>query len=153
MKTVIHLEKVSVRFRIYQNPSPSLKDSILNILSRQRHLNSYHEFHALKNISLNLEPGDRVGFIGRNGAGKSTLLKTISGIYRPHEGEILVQGRLTPLMELGAGFDSEQTGRRNIYLNGAMLGFSPQEMREKEIEIEQFCSPSGSTKSSNCKIR
>ena len=73
-----------------------------------------------------------------NGAGKSTLLNTIAGIYAPHQGHVRVQGRITPLMELGAGFDAEQTGRENIYLNGALLGFSPVEMKEKEEAIAEF---------------
>jgi len=73
-----------------------------------------------------------------NGAGKSTLLKTIAGIYFPHKGKITVNGRMTPLMELGAGFDAEQTGRENIFLNGALLGFSPAEMKKKEQAIAEF---------------
>ena len=89
-------------------------------------------------MTLRVDPGDRVGVVGMNGAGKSTLLKTISGIYKPHEGRLSVRGRITPLMELGAGFDPEQSGWRNIYLNGALLGFSPAEMKEKEPEIADF---------------
>ena len=80
----------------------------------------------------------RLGIVGMNGAGKSTLLKTIAGIYSPHQGRVKVQGRITPLMELGAGFDVEQTGRENIYLNGALLGFSPAEMKLKEQAITEF---------------
>jgi ABC-type polysaccharide/polyol phosphate transport system ATPase subunit len=76
--------------------------------------------------------------LGLNGAGKSTLLKTIAGIYHPHEGRVVVCGRITPLMELGAGFDVEQTGRENIYLNGAMLGFPPSEMKKREPAIAEF---------------
>jgi lipopolysaccharide transport system ATP-binding protein len=87
---------------------------------------------------LNVKVGDRLGVVGLNGAGKSTLLKTIARIYSPHQGRLRVQGRLTPLMELGAGFNPEQTGRQNIYLNAAMLGIGPKVIREREQEIIDF---------------
>lgn len=138
MSAFIELDKVSVKFRIYQNPSPSLKDAAVNWLTGNKKLNDYKDFFALHEITLSIAPGDRVGFVGLNGAGKSTLLKTISGIYKPHQGRISVTGRITPLMELGAGFDIEQTGRKNIFLNGALLGFSPEEMKKKELEIIEF---------------
>lgn len=138
MSAFIKLDHVSVKFRIYHNPSPSLKDLAINWFTNNHKLNEVTEFHALQDISLTINPGDRVGLIGMNGAGKSTMLKTISGIYHPHQGRIAVKGKLTPLMELGAGFDQEQTGRSNIYLNGALLGFSPKEMKEKEAAIAEF---------------
>jgi ABC-type polysaccharide/polyol phosphate transport system ATPase subunit len=138
MSASIRLDKVSVNFRIYRNPSPSLKDSAVNWVTGNRKLNEYKDFFALHEIDLTINSGDRVGLIGMNGAGKSTLLKTISSIYEPHQGRIVVEGRITPLMELGAGFNREQTGRKNIYLNGALLGFSPAEMREREREIAEF---------------
>lgn len=138
MTPFIKLEKITVRFRIYHNPSPSLKDSFVNWFSGNRNLNDFRDFFALNEISLEINPGDRLGIVGLNGAGKSTLLKTISGIYKPHEGKISVKGRITPLMELGAGFDHEQTGRKNILLYGALLGFSPAIMKEKEAQIEKF---------------
>ena len=138
MSAYIKLNQVSVKFRIYRNPSPSLKDFALNLFTGNKTLNDVTEFYALKNIDLTINPGDRVGMIGMNGAGKSTMLKTISGIYHPQQGEVVVKGRITPLMELGAGFDLEQTGRNNMYLNGALLGFSPKEMKEKEKDIAEF---------------
>jgi ABC-type polysaccharide/polyol phosphate transport system ATPase subunit len=138
MSANIQLHGVSVKFRIYHNPSPSLKDATVNWVTGNKKLNDYRDFFALHEITLNIKPGDRVGFVGLNGAGKSTLLKTISGIYKPHQGKISVVGRITPLMELGAGFDPEQTGRKNIFLNGALLGFSPAEMLKKEGEIAEF---------------
>lgn len=138
MSAYIKLERVSVKFRIYHNPSPSLKDFAVNWFTGHKKLNEVTEFYALNDINLTINPGDRVGLIGLNGAGKSTMLKTISGIYHPHQGEIIIIGRITPLMELGAGFDTEQTGRSNIYLNGALLGFSPAQMREKELAISEF---------------
>ncbi len=138
MSALIQLDHVSVKFRIYHNPSPSLKDAVVNLVSGNKKLNDYRDFFALHEITLTIKPGERVGFVGLNGAGKSTLLKTISGIYKPHQGKISVVGRITPLMELGAGFDPEQTGRKNILLNGALLGFSPGEMLKKEGEITEF---------------
>ncbi len=138
MSAFIELDQVSVKFRIYHNPNPSLKDAVVNWFTGNKKLNDYRDFFALHEITLKINPGDRVGLIGLNGAGKSTLLKTISGIYKPHQGIISIKGRITPLMELGAGFDPEQTGRKNIYLNGALLGFSPDEMKVKELEISEF---------------
>lgn len=138
MSALIQLDQVSVKFRIYHNPSPSLKDTFVNWFTGNKKLNDFRDFYALHEITLTINPGDRLGLIGLNGAGKSTLLKTISGIYKPHQGKISVTGRITPLMELGAGFDPEQTGRKNILLYGALLGFPPAVMKEKEKEIEEF---------------
>lgn len=138
MSAYIKLDQVSVKFRIYHNPSPSLKDLVVNWFTGNKKLNEVTEFYALNDISLTINPGERVGMIGMNGAGKSTMLKTISGIYHPHQGNIIIKGKITPLMELGAGFDIEQTGRSNIYLNGALLGFSPAQMRVKEQVIAEF---------------
>ncbi len=138
MNTLIDLEDVSIKFRIYHNPIPSLKESLVNRISGKKNRDDYTEFYGLNKITLSIKPGERLGIIGMNGAGKSTLLKTIAGIYAPHQGHVRVQGRITPLMELGAGFDAEQTGRENIYLNGALLGFSPVEMKEKEGAIAEF---------------
>lgn len=138
MTQLISLENVSVRFRIYHNPSPSLKDLFVNRMKKQGRNDDFSDFFALNNISLDIKPGDRLGLVGLNGAGKSTLLKTIAGIYPPHQGKLQVNGRITPLMELGAGFNPEQTGRQNIYLNGALLGYSPNEMLEKQDSIIEF---------------
>jgi len=138
MNAFIHLEHVSVRFRIYHNPSPSLKDSVVNWTTGNKKLNEFHDFYALNDINLKINNGDRIGIVGLNGAGKSTLLKTISGIYKPHQGRLTIKGRITPLMELGAGFDLEQTGWKNILLNGALLGFSPKDMKNVEQEIAEF---------------
>ena len=138
MTAPIELENVSINFRIYRNPFPSLKDWFINRVFGKASHDSYTEFHALNQVNLAVQAGTRLGILGLNGAGKSTLLKTISGIYFPHEGHVTVRGRITPLMELGAGFDAEQTGRENIYLNGAMLGFSPTEMKKREPSIAEF---------------
>jgi ABC-2 type transport system ATP-binding protein len=115
-----------------------MKDWFVNHFSGNADRDSFKEFYALNNINLSIEAGTRLGVLGLNGAGKSTLLKTMAGIYFPHEGRVVSQGKLTPLMELGAGFDPDQTGRENIYLNGAMLGFSPSEMEQKESSIVEF---------------
>lgn len=138
MSAFIRTENISVIFRIYHNPIPSFKDLVVNRFAGQKHRDNFTEFSAINHVSLNIESGDRLGIIGLNGAGKSTLLKTIAGIYYPHQGRITVKGRMTPLMELGAGFDPEQTGRENIFLNGALLGFSPAEMKQKEQSILEF---------------
>lgn len=138
MTQLISLKNVSVRFRIYHNPSPSLKDLFVNRVKRQSHNDQVSDFFALNDISLDINPGDRLGIVGLNGAGKSTLLKTIAGIYPPHRGRLQVIGRITPLMELGAGFNPEQTGLQNIYLNGALLGYSPDEMKAKQEAIIEF---------------
>ncbi len=134
----IRVEDVSVKFRIYHNSAPSLKESLVNRLTADHARETVTEFFAINHVSLSINSGDRLGIIGLNGAGKSTLLKTISGIYSPRDGRIVVSGRLTPLMELGAGFDPEQTGRENIYLNGSLLGFSPAVMKAKEGSIAEF---------------
>lgn len=138
MKPSIAFSDVTVKFRSYRNPSPSLKDLFINRLAGKREQDAHHDFYGLKDVTLSIKPGDRLGIVGPNGAGKSTLLKTITGIYRPHNGIVAVKGRITPLMELGAGFDPEQTGKENIYLNGAILGRSPAEMKLHEKEIIEF---------------
>src|ERR1700733_1006136 len=131
------VEDASLRFRIYRNPSPNLKETVVQKMTRKNH-NMVTEFDALKNINLELYSGDRLGIVGLNGAGKSTLLKMIVGIYPPHSGEIRVHGKITPMIELGTGFDHELSGRENIYLNGALLGRSYKQMRGLEAAIIEF---------------
>lgn len=133
----ISIKNLTVNFRIYHDRSPSLKDYISNIFKAQTH-SRYSDFSALKNVSLEISPSERVGIVGHNGAGKSTLLKTLCGIYEPTEGEIKVQGRIAPLLEIGAGFHPEFTGRENIYLNGAILGYSKAQLRAIEQEVIDF---------------
>lgn len=139
MGKFIKLGNVTLRFRRYHNPSPALKESFVNSVSgRQKQIIERKDFVALNDITLRIEEGERVGLIGLNGAGKSTLLKTIVGIYSPQEGEIEVGGTITPLIELGTGFDPELSGRENIYLNGAMLGRSKAQMQQYEQQIIEF---------------
>lgn len=133
----IELENISLKFKIYRNPDPALKERVINFLTRKQ-LTEVVEFSALKDINLVIEGGQKVGIIGNNGAGKSTLLKMIAGIYPPHQGRLIIQGSVTPMIELGAGFDFELTGRSNIFLNGAILGISRSEMMRREARIIEF---------------
>lgn len=139
MTAQILVEDASLRFRIYRNPSPGLKESMVRYFKKKSpDEKSVVEFDALKNINLSLTGGTRLGIIGLNGAGKSTLLKMIVGIYPPQSGRIHVEGKITPLIELGTGFDHELSGRENIYLNGALLGRSYKQMKQLESEIIDF---------------
>jgi ABC-type polysaccharide/polyol phosphate transport system ATPase subunit len=128
-----------LQFRIYRNPSPALKEIIVErLLRRKSATDDVFEFDVLKSISLTVNGGDRLGIIGLNGAGKSTLLRMMVGIYPPTSGRIETRGRITPLIEVGTGFDLEMSGRQNIYLNGALLAHSKQEMRDREQRIIEF---------------
>lgn len=133
--TSIMLADVSMVFRLARERVPTLKDYGIRWLQRRI---AYHNFAALRNISFQIEAGESVGIIGRNGAGKSTLLKIIAGIIKPTSGQVVVGGRIAPLIELGAGFDVELTGRENVYLNGAILGFTRRQMRERFSRIVDF---------------
>ena len=117
----ILLDRVSVRYVIPQERVRTFKEYTIRMLQgRMRHL----EFWALRDVNLTIQAGETFGIIGRNGAGKSTLLKVISRVLRPTHGRVVVRGRLAPMLELGAGFHAELSGRENVFLNGALLGFS-----------------------------
>jgi len=131
----IRLENVTQRFRVIHERSDTVRDLFSKFFRGQ---SSYHDFEAVKNISFDVPHGQTLGLIGRNGSGKSTLLKIISGVYRPTRGTAEVQGSLAPLIELGAGFHHELTGRENILLNGLLMGYSRREMREREQSIIDF---------------
>ena len=118
--TVVSLQGVSVRYRLPREPVHSFKDFAIRWLKRKI---VYDHFSALKDVSLEVRRREVVGIIGHNGAGKSTLLKLIARVLQPTTGRVTVRGRVAPLLELGAGFDPELTGRENVYLNGAVLGF------------------------------
>ncbi|WP_347888806.1 ABC transporter ATP-binding protein [Nitrosomonas europaea] len=133
----IHVEDLSIKFRIYHDRSPSLKESFANIFKRNGQ-STYSEFWAVKNLSFDIKAGDRVGIVGHNGAGKSTLLKALCRVYESSEGIISVDGRIAPLLEIGAGFHPEFTGRENIYLNGSILGYSKQQLKKIEPEVIAF---------------
>ena len=134
-KTVIKVKEVGMEFNLNQEKVDNLKEYVIKLLKRQL---LFQEFWALKNISFEIKKGDRVGIVGLNGAGKSTLLKIISGVMKPTEGTVKIKGKLVPLLELGAGFDSNYSGRENIFLNGAMLGYSKEFLEEKYDEIVEF---------------
>jgi len=134
-KPIIDLQNVGIKFKLNDNKISSLKEYILAKLSGKI---SYNEFWALQNVSLKVNTGEIVGVIGRNGSGKSTLLKIISKIMKPTKGEILVNGNVVPLLELGSGFDFDLTGKENIFLNGAILGYSEQFVNSKYNEIVEF---------------
>jgi len=133
----ITIKDLSVFFRIYHDRSPSLKDFVSSFFSSRKR-EAYSNFAALKDVSFKIEASERVGIIGHNGAGKSTLLKTMCRIYEPSKGNIKVDGRIAPLLEIGAGFHPEFTGRENIYLNGAILGLKKNQVRAIEAEIIKF---------------
>ena len=138
MKPEILVNELSIKFRVYHNAPPDLKTSIIDWITHRNQGDRYFEFYALKHINLSIKDGERVGVIGLNGAGKSTLFKTLSGIYPPSDGEVSITGRLVSLLELGTGFDFESSGRENIYLNGAIFGYSPDHMKSLEKEIIDF---------------
>lgn len=138
-KTFIKFENVCLTYDLYLDKTNNIKEYLINKLIRRKPVaKTMEKVTALKNISIEFHQGERVGIIGRNGAGKSSMLKVISGIYKPTSGKLTIQGNIQPLIEIGAGFDPEFTGRENIYLNGYMLGFSKEQIKQKEAEIVQF---------------
>ncbi len=134
----IVLEDVSLRFVTYHDKYYSLKRALLDLFIRNDQGNQQHEFWGLSDINLRIEQGERVGVLGPNGAGKSTLLRVLAGIYPPTTGRVSVDGRIAPLIEIGAGFNYELSGYENILLNGALLGFSRRQMLAKVEGIWEF---------------
>lgn len=134
-KVAIRVDNLVKTFKIPTEASNGIKQKLINVLKGKK---GYREFTPLKGISFEIEKGEFFGIVGRNGSGKSTLLKTIAGIYQPNQGSVEVNGRLVPFIELGVGFNHELTGRENIYLNGALLGFSNQEVDAMYDEIVAF---------------
>ena len=135
MEPIIKVDNVSMCFNLSKEKHESLKEYFLAMVQGRL---QYDEFYALKDVSLDIMPGDFYGLVGLNGSGKSTLLKTIAGVYKPSKGKVTVNGTIAPLIELGAGFDMDLTARENIYLNGTVLGFSPKYLDEKFDEIVEF---------------
>ncbi|HWC65399.1 MAG TPA: ATP-binding cassette domain-containing protein, partial [Thermoanaerobaculia bacterium] len=129
---MIHFENVSIRYRVPRGGSRSLKEHVVRRLAKRI---TFDEFEALKSVSVDVADGENVGVIGRNGAGKSTMFKAICRVVRPSEGRIVVRGRIAPLLELGLGMNAELTGRENVMLQGALLGFSRGDMQERLARI------------------
>ncbi|MFZ1812066.1 MAG: ABC transporter ATP-binding protein [Candidatus Saccharimonadales bacterium] len=132
---VVRVQNLTKTFRIPIEASSGIKQKLVNLLQGRK---GYRNFTPLDNISFEIEEGDFFGIVGRNGSGKSTLLKTIAGIYTPNSGSVDVAGSLVPFIELGVGFNPELTGRENVFLNGALLGFSRQEMENMYEGIVNF---------------
>ena len=134
-KTVIKVTDLHKSFKLPTERAAGLKQAIFN---RLKGIKGYTEQKVLRGISFEIKQGEFVGIVGRNGSGKSTLLKLLAGIYTPGQGTIEIDGTLVPFIELGVGFNPELTGRENIYLNGALLGFSNSEMTAMYDEIVRF---------------
>jgi ABC-2 type transport system ATP-binding protein/lipopolysaccharide transport system ATP-binding protein len=132
---VVRLENVSVRYRLPRERIISIKEYAIRRLKGQI---TFDDFWALRDVSLEVRKGETLGIIGPNGAGKSTLLKLVARVQRPTEGRVWVRGRVAPLLELGAGFDPELTGRENVYLNGTVLGFRESDIAERFDRIVDF---------------
>lgn len=129
----ISVNNVSKMYKLYDNPMDRLKESLG--LTRQK---KYKEHYALHDVSFQVERGECVGIIGTNGSGKSTILKIITGVLNQTQGEVVVNGRISALLELGAGFNMEYTGIENVYLNGTMIGFTKEEIDAKLQAILDF---------------
>ena len=134
-ETMVKIDHVSMIFNMASEQLNSLKEYMIAIA---KHELRFKEFRALDDISLEIKKGDVFGILGTNGSGKSTLLKIIAGVLEPSEGTCTVNGNIAPLIELGAGFDMELTARENIYLNGALLGYSKSFIQQNFDEIVEF---------------
>ena len=133
--TVIKVDNLGIKYNLSEQKVDDFKDYIIRAIKGEL---NYNEFWALKNVSFEIEAGDHVGILGLNGAGKSTLLKAIAGVLKPTEGSVQTKGKIVPLLELGAGFDRQYTGAENIYLYGAVLGYSRKFINSKFKEIVEF---------------
>ena len=133
-EVAIKVSHVSKSFKLPHEKSNSVKSIVVNPLKKR----TYERQEVLKDINFEIKKGEFFGIVGRNGSGKSTLLKLLAGIYSPDKGSIQVNGKLTPFIELGVGFNPELTGRENVFLNGALLGFNRKEMSTMYDEIVEF---------------
>ncbi len=133
---MIKVNNVSMKFNLGIEKNFSFKQAFINFLSGKKTKKSF--FWALDEVSFEVQKGEVVGFIGNNGAGKSTLLKVVAGVMKPTKGNVEIYGNICPMIELGAGFDFELTARENIYLNGAVLGYSKEFINQKFDEIVEF---------------
>lgn len=132
---VLKVDHVGMKFNLSSERIDNLKEYVIKLIKREL---MYQEFWALKDVSFEIKRGERWGILGFNGAGKSTLLKVVAGVLKPTEGTVTRKGKIVPLLELGAGFDKQYTGAENIYLYGAVLGYSKEFIKEKYDEIVKF---------------
>lgn len=132
---MIYVDNVTMDYRVQQENIKSIKEYLVNTL---RGRVTYREFRALDHVSVHVAPGEVLGIIGSNGAGKSTLLKVIAGVLTPTEGAVRINGNIAPMLELGAGFDQDLTARENIFLNGAILGYTKSFLEKRFDEIIAF---------------
>ncbi|SDD91572.1 ABC-2 type transport system ATP-binding protein [Paenibacillus sp. UNCCL117] len=134
-ENIVEINDVSMLFNLSREKVDNIKEYFVRFIKGKL---TFEEFWALRNVSFNIKRGESMGIVGLNGSGKSTLLKIIAGVLKPTTGNISVYGSVAPLIELGAGFDFELTAKENIFLNGAILGYSRAEMKEKFEEIMDF---------------
>ncbi len=135
-KELLRVEHVGMKFNLSKERVDDFREYVIRMLTGKKLKKD--EFWALKDINFELHEGERIGILGLNGAGKSTLLKVIAGVFKPTEGKVVRNGKIVPLLELGAGFDKNYTGRENIYLYGSVLGYSRKYMDEKYNQIVKF---------------
>lgn len=131
----VTVESVSMRFNMAAEKVDSLKEAFIKVMKREL---KFKEFYALRDISFSVEKGERLALVGLNGSGKSTLLKLIAGVMKPSSGKITVNGKIAPMIELGAGFDPNLSAKENVYLNGAILGLSDKQIADSYDEILDF---------------
>lgn len=134
-RVMIDVDHVTIRFNLSNQKVDNLKEYVIKVIKKEL---LFQEFLAVKDVSFRVHAGEAWGLVGSNGSGKSTMLKAISGILKPYQGSVTVNGTIAPLIELGAGFDQELTARENIYLNGCILGHSEEFMRQHFDEIVDF---------------
>lgn len=131
----VEVKNVSILFNLSKEKVDNIKEYVIKLLTRKL---KFDEFWALRDVSFEITKGDRMGVLGFNGAGKSTLLKTVAGVLKPTKGSVVVKGVIAPLIELGAGFDMNYSGKENIFLYGATMGFSRSYIEERYDEIVEF---------------
>ena len=134
-ETIIKVQNVSMHFNLMEEKIDSIKEYIIKLLKGKL---LYNDFIALENINFEIKKGDIIGIIGFNGAGKSTILKILAGVLTPTTGKVKINGSIAPLIEVGAGFDPELTAKENIFLNGALLGYTREFIQSKFDEIIDF---------------